>query len=169
MAAPIAPALPDIPSRSAPEADFDAKMFALFKWATDDFVGFMEDWRSYLDSGAGVIRGSNANGAYVRFPDGTQICTHLVALSYSVPDLMFGIWTFPAAFSTFNGLVLQGSVDNDSATANLTPARNELGQVFVDVANASVGHLGLRNQIGATSFGAADTVLLHMTAIGRWF
>ncbi|MFC6250642.1 hypothetical protein ACFP4H_11820 [Pseudophaeobacter arcticus] len=169
MAAPIAPALPDIPSRSAPEADFDAKMFALFKWATDDFVGFMEDWRSYLDSGAGVIRGSNANGAYVRFPDGTQICTHLVELSYSVPDLMFGIWAFPAAFSTVTGLVLEGSVDNDSATANLTPTRNELGQVFVDVATASVGHLGLRNQIGATGFGASDTVLLHMTATGRWF
>lgn len=169
MAAPIAPALPDIPSRSAPEADFDAKMFALFKWATDDFVSFMESWRNYMDSGAGVVSGSNANGSFVRFPDGRQRCTHLVELSYSVPELMFGAWAFPAAFSTSNGLVLQASVDNDTATANLTPARNELGQVFVDVANAAVGHLGLRNQSGATPFGASDTVLLHLTADGRWF
>lgn len=169
MAAPIAPALPAIPSRSAPEADFDAKMFALFKWATDDFVGFMEDWRTYLDSGAGVIRGSNANGAYVRFPDGTQICTHLVALGFAAPKLLFSSWTFPAAFITTDRLVLQGSIDSDTAIANLTPTINEIGQVYVDVANASVAHLSLSGQLGATSFGGSDTVLLHMTAIGRWF
>ncbi len=58
MAAPIAPALPAIPSRSAPEADFDVKMFALFKWATDDFVGFMEAWRSYLETSSTIVGGA---------------------------------------------------------------------------------------------------------------
>lgn len=55
MAMPKAPALPDIPSRSAPEADFDIKMFALFKWATEDFVGFMEAWRTYLQTNSTVV------------------------------------------------------------------------------------------------------------------
>lgn len=58
MAAPIAPASPDIPSRSAPEADFDVKMFALFKWATDDFVGFMEGWRAYLETNSTIVGGA---------------------------------------------------------------------------------------------------------------
>ncbi|UWS77982.1 pyocin knob domain-containing protein [Phaeobacter sp. G2] len=58
MAAPIAPALPAIPSRSAPEADFDVKMFALFKWATDDFVSFMEAWRSYLETSSTIVGGA---------------------------------------------------------------------------------------------------------------
>ena len=58
MAAPIAPALPAIPSRSAPEADFDVKMFALFKWATDDFVSFMEAWRAYLETSSTIVDGA---------------------------------------------------------------------------------------------------------------
>ena len=58
MAAPIAPALPAIPSRSAPEADFDVKMFALFKWATEDFVSFMEAWRSYLETSSTIVDGA---------------------------------------------------------------------------------------------------------------
>jgi hypothetical protein len=58
MAAPIAPVSPDIPSRSAPEADFDVKMFALFKWATDDFVSFMEAWRSYLETNSTIVGGA---------------------------------------------------------------------------------------------------------------
>ena len=58
MAAPIAPALPAIPSRSAPEADFDVKMFALFKWATDDFVSFMEAWRVYLETSSTIVDGA---------------------------------------------------------------------------------------------------------------
>lgn len=58
MAAPIAPASPHIPTRSAPEADFDVKMFALFKWATDDFIGFMEAWRAYLETNSTIIGGA---------------------------------------------------------------------------------------------------------------
>ncbi|MCD9148524.1 pyocin knob domain-containing protein [Pseudophaeobacter flagellatus] len=58
MAAPLAPASPHIPTRSAPEADFDVKMFALFKWATDDFIGFMEAWRSYLETNSTIIGGA---------------------------------------------------------------------------------------------------------------
>ena len=61
MAVPNAPASPDIPKRSAPEADFDAKMFALFKWATEDFVNFMEAWRAYLETNSTIL-GSELNG-----------------------------------------------------------------------------------------------------------
>ena len=40
-------------------------------------------------------RGSNANGEYVRFPDGTQICTHSITTSASATVA----WTFPATFN----------------------------------------------------------------------
>lgn len=53
--APVAPASPDVPLRSAPEADFDAKMYALFKWLTDDIVGFMESWRAYLATNSTIV------------------------------------------------------------------------------------------------------------------
>ncbi|MBE2275637.1 MAG: hypothetical protein IAE87_05005, partial [Rhodobacteraceae bacterium] len=44
--------------------------------------------------------GSNANGRYVRFADGTQTCTGLVTLACSgVAGILTAIWTYPAAFS----------------------------------------------------------------------
>ena len=49
-----------------------------------------------VPTGAVIERGSNANGEYVRFADGTQICSHSVITSNSA-----GVgWIFPAAFQT---------------------------------------------------------------------
>lgn len=59
-------------------------------------------------TGAIIERGSSANGEYVRFADGTQICslregalalavTSAVGVMYR--DTALGAWTFPAAFS----------------------------------------------------------------------
>lgn len=57
-------------------------------------------------TGAVIERGSNANGDYIRFADGTQICTLLETKSYTTAaygsihrdTTTAGAWTFPAAF-----------------------------------------------------------------------
>jgi hypothetical protein len=57
-------------------------------------------------TGAIVERGSNANGTFIRFADGTQICRHRAAPTISI-DTAFGggfrsapqTWTFPAEFA----------------------------------------------------------------------
>nr|WP_319516600.1 DUF2793 domain-containing protein [uncultured Cohaesibacter sp.] len=67
---------------------------------------------SVSNTGVGAIleSGSNANGTYVRFADGLQICTSLVTSS----DSTFIIWTYPAEFS--------GAAENVMMTARgLTP------------------------------------------------
>ena len=48
-----------------------------------------------IPTGAVIERGSNANGPFVRFADGTQICRHVVAAASGAA----ATWTFPAAFS----------------------------------------------------------------------
>ena len=48
-----------------------------------------------VPTGAIIERGSNANGEYVRFADGTQICT----LTSSFTEAFSVTWTFPATFS----------------------------------------------------------------------
>jgi len=58
-----------------------------------------------VPTGAVIERGTNANGEYVRFADGTQICTH--ALTFPDVNTANGAgfssgnltWTFPAAFA----------------------------------------------------------------------
>lgn len=54
-----------------------------------------------------VERGSNANGEYVRFADGTQICRMRITVTDQAIDSVYGslfqgtrTWTFPAVFST---------------------------------------------------------------------
>lgn len=58
-----------------------------------------------VPTGAIVERGSNANGEYVRWADGAQICTMRVAVTDQAIATAYGslfqgtrVWTFPAAF-----------------------------------------------------------------------
>ncbi len=53
-----------------------------------------------VPTGALIEQGTNASGRYVRFADGTQICTGLVTLAYSgVAGILTVIWTYPATFA----------------------------------------------------------------------
>ncbi|KIC25391.1 tail fiber domain-containing protein [Leisingera sp. ANG-S3] len=54
---PAQPAKPDIPLRSSPEADFDAKMVLLFQWAVNDFFSFVDAFVTWLTENSTVIGG----------------------------------------------------------------------------------------------------------------
>ncbi len=109
-----------------------------------------------LPTGALVERGSNANGEYVRFADGTQICTSPQwALDTNVASgSLFRsaeqVWVFPAAFSAvpmvhatnMNNTEIWGAARSSSTTG-------------------AAGRLW-----AATSFTGRS---LRMSAIGRWF
>lgn len=74
-------------------------------------------WRA---NGSIIERGSNANGEYVKFADGTQICTVRAAAVNTVTAigsvytmLAPGSWTFPNAF--LSGAVISMSVNTESS------------------------------------------------------
>ena len=112
-----------------------------------------------VPTGAVIERGSNANGEYVRFADGTQICYHkvsggLVVAAYGGTGLYQSStdWTLPAGFAGYY-VVTGGGVDQDSAgwvssMPQTTPSAN-----FAYISK-SASHSG---------------VFLGLTAIGRWF
>ncbi|MFN6979213.1 MAG: hypothetical protein ACK4OP_13875 [Gemmobacter sp.] len=101
-----------------------------------------------LPTGTVFERGSNANGAYVRFADGTQICTRTLTASASAAVT----WTFPAAFAA-------APVVNGNAVVTV------LAAVCLDSApTATSVSLSVRDKADARR---ADSV--HLTAIGRWF
>ena len=102
-----------------------------------------------------TISGSNANGSWVRLPDGTQMCSHILDFD----DLVSGvvgqkIWTYPAAFlvtpvgtAMHIGAGLQASLDASIITGPAATAT-----VFC------------RHQIGG-----AWSRKVSAFAIGRWF
>ena len=54
-----------------------------------------------IPTGALIEQGSNANGDYVRFADGTQLCWHRSDIaSRAAGSAVFVDWTFPAAFAS---------------------------------------------------------------------
>ena len=111
-----------------------------------------------VPTGGVIERGSNANGDYVRFADGTQICT-----SHDIPTggitnqagALFQsdhlAWTFPAAFAPGVPPILTGESGNTGAWPTFAP------------------HGVLSTGFKATALIAINVGLnLRLCAIGRW-
>lgn len=115
---------------------------------------------SGVPTGAVIERGSNANGEYVRFADGTQICTALISLNDSnlAANSIFtspseASWTFPAAFTATTGLFTSASVRSGSNVwARGRPASPTSALVKLFSAGAITG-----------------TFSTEVYAAGRWF
>jgi len=97
-------------------------------------------------TGAVIERGSNANGEYVRFADGTQICTHSGTTSNGT-----AIWSYPAAFSVKPAF--QATVQGSPGFAFSPGTGNSTGITVVtrDHTNASIDEK------------------YSAVAVGRWF
>lgn len=114
-----------------------------------------------VPTGAIIERGSNANGEYVRFADGTQICTRsasgaLTTTPYgsALHQSTVGTWTFPAPFSTTVGLVVGGS-GADAGAIGWTSATS------LNVNSASIRYI--------TITANPSTSAICTVAIGRWY
>lgn len=104
-----------------------------------------------VPSGAAMYRGSNANGEYVRFADGTQICNFRLTSSAGGSVT----WTFPAGF-----------LSTDDLGVNLTPFVSG-GLVYIPtISTMSPGNISFRlyDTAGANVSGNCS-----LTAIGRWY
>ena len=111
-------------------------------------------------TGAIFERGSNGNGSYTRFADGTQICAH--ELEVDPPNTASGgvfqgatatTWVFPAGFAS-------GTLPTVSATD--TNIGGLWSANYVGTPNAA----SIRAQFG-TSRNAAP--VMAVLAVGRWF
>jgi hypothetical protein len=104
-----------------------------------------------VPTGAVIESGSNANGKYVRFADGTQIC-----IRHFSPGATSHAWTYPAAFisSASSNLAVNAIVFSGSAalvSVDFSPSATASTFLLWDTA------------------GAALSSQIHATAIGRWF
>lgn len=110
---------------------------------------------SGVPTGAVIERGSNANGEYARFADGTMICTirsRYVGSSLLIAGGSTMTWTFPSTFSSTNHLCVTAT--NDTVSFN--------GLYIYTGTNLSTSGVGITN-------GGAASTYFNATAIGRWY
>lgn len=100
-------------------------------------------------TGAVIERGSNVNGEYVRFADGTQICTHKMVTSASAAVL----WTYPITFLANADAVLVTPVTSTPSIAHA----NGFGQAFDILIN------------GYDTIGTRQAFDISVPAQGRWY
>ena len=110
------------------------------------------------ESGAAIIaRGSNANGEWVRWEDGTQICYGIFYYSFNTTDTSQAIeHTFPAVFlsSTISGAVYHNHAPGQAMLcSNFNPTTSTLRMSFTAI-----------NHVPTSTV----AVPIRWFAIGRW-
>ena len=127
-----------------------------------------------VPSGAVIERGANADGRYVRFADGTQICTRVVdeaGLAVDVPIGAFfrsaGLdYAFPAAFTEVDHV--SGTLGaSENATLQDAAWFGKVGLGSSTLATDWTG-VSIYSAISVVAI-AAESTRLTLTAIGRWF
>jgi hypothetical protein len=131
-------------------------------YSRDNILGTVTQ-SSGVPTGAIIQRGSNANGEFVRYADGTQICNVRIAITPVANTPTTGTATLPAAFVA--------AYDGDSATTS--------GYTAVATSHASVAALtrGALVEAASTATTVSINILRSNTTvtnnsvmcIGRWF
>jgi hypothetical protein len=120
-----------------------------------------------IPTGAIIERGSNANGEYVRFADGTQICYMVYDDTAGAWDsAYFNIWR-RATFLTLN-YPISFPVGQPVAAASASHGSSSpvVGISFRNVANAACN---IVPWAGASGFGTGVSKSIYVTIMGRWF
>lgn len=120
-----------------------------------------------IPTGAVLERGSNANGEYVRWADGTQMCIlEGIDLDYIAADRLGYDWTFPAQFEP--GTAIATSITRKIG-AHVNCLTTDIGADYIAAKTSSSLILGYTGA-GASPFIATSQVTdVTVTAIGRWF
>lgn len=127
-----------------------------------------------VPQGAVIERGTNANGDYTRFADGTQICLATLSVGSviaagdgswanpyrSSPDLT---WTFPAAFSV-TPMVIGRAIPPASASAS-----SDRRRAIACLGRANTLAMYQVNVTRVSTAADADSFEVGMIAVGRWF
>lgn len=119
---------------------------------------------TYWVLGREIERGSNANGEYVRFADGTQICTYSAIDAAGPITIAEGAlwrsgeysWTFPAGFATNTNLAVNGSLG----------ALLALGVAWLKVRVKDTTGAGMMLFAASSN---ANKFTVDFSAIGRWY
>lgn len=118
-----------------------------------------------IPTGSIIERGTNANGEYIKFTDGTLIAWRAGFLSQSVAANTYveSTWTLPASFATSPTPVIISSLRSaNDATSRESVARN--GGVIAEIITSSSAVVGMVNKDVTSRQLIADVFV-----VGRWY
>ena len=105
--------------------------------------------------------GTNENGSYIKFDDGTMICRGAPTIStFILNHTLEGDWIYPAAFTAGSDTVITGN------SLLFTEGTRRGGAVEIHTRTPTTVKIRLRHP--STPYVAGDSVVVHMQAIGRW-
>src|SRR5690606_12670517 len=116
-----------------------------------------------------VEMGSNANGQYVRWENGLQVCWHVLQSTSIASPVLSTSWTFPASFAS-TPVVLNFARLTPGSYRYAGSATPHLHFGFVShttISNSSV-ILAIYRTADAPGFQSGDYVTFSPIAIGRW-
>ena len=115
-----------------------------------------------VPTGAIIEKGSNANGTYVKFADGTLICYVAKELLYVNTSDMSASWTFPSVF--IDDLAYVGSTGTNIWTPTIRSYKmiTRIYSQTTTAASVAAFNIDANNVDG-------DKYTVKMLAIGRWF
>lgn len=131
---------------------------------TNNIVGTVSQ-SSGVPTGAIIERGSNANGEYVKFADGTMICIVIDKLLTNIafPNAVGNLWQSDAITSTYPATFASGMVRASTAVKYSGGTTRPLVAAG-DYSATSIFTL-LHTSVQAASFTGA----LYSFAVGRWY
>ncbi|EPM0018483.1 hypothetical protein OE300_21225 [Pseudomonas aeruginosa] len=136
-------------------------------YSRDSILGAVSQ-SSGVPTGAVIQRGSNANGEYVRYADGTQICWLLsfrITQSGSSSTILERPWSFPASFSNTDVVTLVSHSNNGSRRNELNIANFKRAFSDTNTGSGSV-NIGMEFTSGVI---ASSWIDVPVYAIGRWY
>ena len=120
-----------------------------------------------VPTGAIIERGSNSNGEFVKFADGTLICYGVTRLEMTETFRCSGVITYPSMFSSSTGIAL--NVSNNDRARQTAPSFDQLRGFFEIDSTSSTQSASLGYQDSNLTFQSGDLFGVCYHAIGRWY
>lgn len=135
---------------------------------TGNIVGTVSE-SGGVPTGSIIERGSNANGQYTKFADGSLLCYRNIQLTQAQDYQMLATWTFPAAFSSTPSVSHCPWLNTASGYAAVAGDRVNWGVPGIVIPTASNARLDLYRSFSAPAIPSGSTIETFAIAIGRWF
>jgi len=140
-------------------------------YARNNILGTVSE-SSGVPTGAIIERGSNANGEFVKYADGTMIHTLDFTMTYvGSTELSFGTHTFPVSFISRPSVTItpSGSGTLEATTGTAAQQRSGALSPIGWLTNANSTVLTCRSNRTSVAFQSGDSFEFGLIALGRWY
>ena len=144
---------------------YDGTIPELGNLISNDIPAMQENF-SLLESAQVVDEGSTADGYYIRYESGWQICTTWIQLDYATSTTLSDEWSFPVSFASGNDTIVNFIADE--ADRNLSTSRTNLTLQGLFSDNDYETSAQLKQWVTGGGLDTEDYIRAQVFAMGRW-